>query len=81
MWNLDAKREESGFIIEIKDRNIDAKDLAVLVSVTDDVEAAYTATFVNPIPFRGITRISKPGSIKHELSSAGQTVDVAQKNC
>jgi hypothetical protein len=78
-WSIEAKREESGFKAETIDRNLNAKDIAVLVSVADNVEPAFGATFMNPVPFRSLIKVSKPGGDKHELATPGQAVDVANK--
>lgn len=77
IWRLGESREDSGFIAETTDRNLSASDLAVLVSVADDVEPAFSATFKKPIPFRAVTVVSKVEGFKHELSTPSQAADVA----
>jgi hypothetical protein len=77
MWSLEAGREDSGFRAKVTDRNLSAKDIAVLVSVSDNVEPAFTATFGSPVPFRSIIEVSKPGGLRHEVSSPEQAKDIS----
>jgi hypothetical protein len=78
-WSLAANLEETGFKAVVTDRNMSSKDLAVLVSVADDVEPAFTATFPKPIPFHAVIEVSMPGHIKYKLASPGQALDVTHK--
>jgi hypothetical protein len=78
LWSLYTPLETSGFSARIIDRDIMARDLAVLVSVAANAEPAFEATLDNLPPFRGIVRIAKPGGNKHVLENAGQARDVAE---
>lgn len=77
MWSLEAQREESGFTAKVTDRNLSAKDIAVLVSVADNAEPAFTATFGSPVPFRSVIEVSKPGGVRHVVPNPGQAKDIA----
>jgi hypothetical protein len=78
LWSLDAPREPTGFCGRTRDHTIAAADLAVLVSVTDDVEPAFAQTPQKVLPpFRAITRIAKTDCKRFDITSPGQAVDIA----
>jgi hypothetical protein len=77
MWSLGAAKEPSGFQTQREARELDAKDLAVLVSVTDHVETVFAASRRELPAFRAILRFSKPGDPPHDLENAGQAADLA----
>lgn len=78
LWSLEARREVSGFGAVTKSHVTDAEDLAVLVSVADDVARAFDATRSGLPPFRAMTIVSRDcGEVPHILRGAGQAVDVA----
>ena len=78
LWSLSAPREASGFRAEIIDRDANARDVAVMVSVASNVEMAFEASLDALPPFRGVVHVAKSGSDKHVLENAGQAHDVAQ---
>ena len=78
LWDLDAKREATGFQWQSTDDNVSATDLAVLVSVTDNVERAFAQTKATLPKFGAITRVAAsrgPGRV--DVATAGQAVDIA----
>jgi hypothetical protein len=78
LWSLRAAREASGFHAEVMDRDPNARDVAVLVSVAANVETAFEASLDDLPAFRGVVHVTKPGFDKHVLENAGQAHDVAQ---
>jgi SMODS-associated and fused to various effectors sensor domain len=76
-WCIAAPRETAGFIAKTTERDITAKDLAVLVSVTEDVEPAFSQTKDSLPPFRAITRIFSPDQKRFDITSAGLASDIA----
>jgi len=78
LWSLCSPVETSGFSAQIIDRDIMARDIAVLVSVAANAEPAFEATLDNLPPLRGIVRIAKAGGDKHVLENAAQARDVAE---
>jgi len=78
LWSLDAAREDAGFKFTTTERDVSGKDLAVLVSVNENVEPAFSQTSRSMLPaFRAITRVSHPESPRFDITSAGVAVDVA----
>jgi hypothetical protein len=76
-WCIEAPRETTGFIAKTTERDITAEDLAVLVSVTEDVEPAFSQTKDSLPPFRAITRIFSRDQKRFDITSAGQASDIA----
>jgi hypothetical protein len=77
-WSIDAPREAAGFVYVTTERDIAAKDLAVLVSVAENVEPTFSQTPKGTLPaFRAITRICHPGQRRFDIASAGQAADIA----
>ena len=76
-WCIEAPRETTGFIAKTTERDITAKDLAVLVSVTEDVEPAFSQTKDSLPSFRAITRIFSRDQKRFDITSAGQASDIA----
>ena len=75
LWSLEAARENSGFTYKTTERDISAEDLAVLVSVTEDVEPAFAQS---PLPsFRGITKIFHKDQRRFDITTPGQAADIA----
>jgi len=78
LWNLEAAREDSGFVYKTTERDVAAEDLAVLVSVTEDVESAFAQTpKKNLSSFRAITKISHKEHPRFDITSPGQATDIA----
>lgn len=79
-WSLAADPEESGFSPSTVDGSADATDLAVLVSVNNDVSQAVAASSGETGPFRGYVHIKRADSgVGVVLDTPGQVVDVARK--
>jgi hypothetical protein len=76
-WSLAASKEASGFLAKCEARDLGAKDLAVLLPVTDDVDTAFAASRSDLSPFRAILRFWKPGKPPHDLENPGQAADLA----
>lgn len=78
IWSIDAQHEAAGFAYVTTERDIAAKDLAVLVSVAENVEPTFSQTPKGTLPaFRAITRICHPGQRRFDITSAGQAADIA----
>lgn len=78
LWTLDAEREKAGFVAKTTERAVSARDLAVLVSVAEDVEHAFAQTPKTDLPeFRAITRIAHEEMRRFDISSPGQATDIA----
>jgi hypothetical protein len=76
-WNIEEPRVDAGFLAKTTERDIQARDLAVLLSVTEDVEPAF-AQSVSTLPaFRAITRIYPPSPGRYDIRTAGQASDIA----
>src|SRR5690606_7012725 len=78
LWSLEAPREPSGFEYRLTSHEVDKRDLAVLVSVTQDVEPAFAAFRSSLPPLRAILRIRKPDGFSHLIRSPGAARDVAE---
>jgi hypothetical protein len=76
-WTLSAPRTASGFVARLVSYDASARDIAVLVSVTDDVEPVF-ASFKKHLPnLRALVHVAKPGPYPHRLSTPGEASDVA----
>ncbi|MFY9572419.1 MAG: SAVED domain-containing protein, partial [Blastocatellia bacterium] len=78
LWSIDARREESGLERKTTAQHPGARDLAVLVSVTSNVEQVFEATLDLP-PFRAITRAWKSPFGIEAIANAAQAADAAFK--
>ena len=79
-WSLGAEPEESGFSPSTIDGSADATDLAVLVSVNNDVSQAVAASSGETGPFRAYVHIKRADSgVGAVLDTPGQVADVARK--
>ena len=77
LWSLDVPREPSGFTVDTDSHRPDGSELAVLVSVTTNVEPAFEASKPGLPPFRAIIRTWKTPLDTEALANAGQAADVA----
>jgi hypothetical protein len=78
IWTLAATREDSGFKPQISSKDPRARDIGILVSVTDNTEpvfAAYQRQLLPPL--RALVHVTKPGPYPHLIRSPGQATDVA----
>ena len=80
IWGLNAASEDSGFAAETSAGNVNAADLAVMVSVNNDVGNAVTASLAALPPFRAWVHVRRADSARSAmLTSPGQALDVAKK--
>jgi hypothetical protein len=79
LWSTDVALQDSGFSFKVQGRDAAARDLAVLVSVSSDVETAFGHSKPTLPPFRAVAKVSKPGGPVHRIGSAGEAADVASK--
>lgn len=77
IWSLSAPREASGFTSRLVSKDAAAPDIAVLVSITDDVEPAFAALQEQLKQLRALIHVRKDGSYPHLLANAGQAADAA----
>lgn len=78
IWSLSIPAESSGFTYKIIDGDLASEELAVLVSVTDDVSNAFTASRSDLPRLRAILHVESPATLPRILSTAGQATDVAR---
>jgi SMODS-associated and fused to various effectors sensor domain len=78
LWSLEDPRVDTEFMRNTTERDVSATDLAVLVSVSEDVEPAFAQTPNTTLPaFRAITRVYHPNQRRFDITSSGQAVDIA----
>jgi len=78
LWTNCVDREPSGFVHKTTERDVAGKDLAVLVSVAEDVEPAFSQTAKHSLPpFRAITRIFHPTEKRFDITTPGKAADIA----
>ena len=76
-WSLAAPREPSGFAARISGVNADGHDVAVLLSIADNVESLFAAYQRNLPPLRARVHVCRPNPAPHRLASPGEAADVA----
>lgn len=80
IWSREAEREESGFTSSTQAVDLNATDLAVMVSINNDVSNAVAASREITGPFRARVHIRRNDSIlSAQLNSPGQALDVAYR--
>jgi hypothetical protein len=79
LWSLGGEREESRFRTETSGASPSARDLAVFVSVSENVAVAVMASRSELPPFRAVIAVERDGAPPHDLVSPGQAQDVALK--
>jgi hypothetical protein len=77
LWSLSETPEASGFQVRCDARELGGKDLAVLVSLTDEVEPALRSSLPVCPPFRAVLKFWKAGKPPHDLQTPGQATDLA----
>jgi hypothetical protein len=77
LWSLSTPRVKSGFQSRIVSDNASARDIAVLISVADNVEPLFASTRKLLPPLRAIAHVAGPGPYPHLLNSAGEASDIA----
>ena len=79
-WSLRDVPEDCGFSSSNVDGSVDATDLAVLVSVNNDVSQAVAASSHETGPFRAYVHIKRTDSpLGVVLNTPGQATDLARK--
>jgi hypothetical protein len=76
-WSLAQPRETSGFTHRLVSQDAAARDIAVLVSVADNVEPLFAATRKALPSLRGYAHVSKPGAYPHMIGLPGEAADIA----
>jgi hypothetical protein len=77
LWSLSAPRVTSGFHQRIISDEASARDIAVLVSVADNVEPLFASTRKSLPPLRAVAHVARSGSCPHLIDSAGEASDIA----
>jgi hypothetical protein len=75
-WSLTNARTSSGCKVDLCSADTAGDDIAVLVSITSNVEAAFGASRTRLPKFRAILQVTAPAAYPHDLESAGQARDV-----
>lgn len=78
-WSLRADSKPSGCAVKRTSGSTDTEELAVLISVADDVATSFVASRDEFGPFRAILSITAPGPFPHTIGSAGEAVDLVQQ--
>ena len=79
-WSLQCRREDAGFSTDVVDGALESGDLAVLVSVNNDVRQAVASSLDRMGPFRAYVHLNRVDSSQGALlESPGQAVDLARK--
>jgi hypothetical protein len=77
LWSISEQPESSGFQSNLMSYSTSADQLAVLVSVDNDVRPAFTSDRPHLPTFRAILEVTKQGTLPHRLATAGEAIDVA----
>ena len=79
-WSLKCGREDAGFSAKTRDGELGSGDLAVLVSVNNDVAQAVASSEGEIGPFRAYVHLNRHDSRQGAvLETPGQAVDLARK--
>jgi len=83
VWHQGAEREETGFRARASGSSLEADGLAVLFSLTEDVEPAFGRSKADLPAFRAILRIGPPpaddGKFKDfKIETPGQAMDIVE---
>jgi SMODS-associated and fused to various effectors sensor domain len=77
VWSLAASRTDSGFRSRIVSKDAGARDIAVLVSVADNIEPVFASYQKNLAPIRALVHITREGFYPHLIRSPEEAADVA----
>lgn len=77
LWSIEAQSEESGFCHRIFSKDVSARDVALLLSVSDDVEPLFASCQQTFGPFRAMAHVMRSGNYPHQIHTAGQAMHVA----
>lgn len=77
IWSIAGSREDTGFKSRITSKDPNDRDIAVLVSVADNVEPLFASCQARLPPLRALVQVTKPDTYPHTISSARHATDVA----
>lgn len=77
VWSLDSPRESTAFETSFTGKDLNARDLAVLVSVVDDTEPLFAAWQSEAAPIRAMVHVRHRTEPRFTVRSPGQAVDIA----
>ena len=78
LWSLGQSDSDSGFAPSLFSQDVGANDLAVLVSIRDDVEPAVTATASSLPSFRAILRVQGDKGHRTHIATPDQASRTAR---
>jgi hypothetical protein len=76
-WSINTEREPCGFETRLDYGAVDSNELAVLVSVNENVVNAFAASQANLPPLRAALTVLKPGNPPHDIPTPGEAADLA----
>jgi hypothetical protein len=76
-WSLGLPRAASGFTHRLVSQDAGARDIAVLVSVADDVEPVFAAGRRTLPPLRAVVHVARDGTYPHAIDTPGEAADAA----
>lgn len=79
LWSLKIPVEAAAIEICSFERDVSSEDLAVIVTVSHDVEAAIVKSRDALPNFRGVVQVTGPGRGEMDLRTPGQAVDAVQR--
>jgi len=77
LWTLSAPRSISGFAPRLLSKSAGARDIAVLVSVADNVEPLFASCQASLPPLRALVCITKSDAYPHRITAPGEATDIA----
>jgi hypothetical protein len=77
VWSLSSAREETGFRHRLVSKDPLARDIAVLVSVVDNVEPVFAACDKTLPALRALVHVTSPAALPYVIRSSGQATDIA----
>lgn len=77
VWSLAVPREPAGFTHRLVSKDAKARDLAVLVSIADNVEPVFAACQRHLPPLRALVHVTQPGPLPYRVTTPGQATDIA----
>ena len=79
-WSLKSDREDTGFSVGTLSGDLESTDLAVMVSVNNDVTKAVASSEGETGPFRAYVHVNRDDSGQGAvLETPGQALDIARK--
>ena len=77
VWSLSSERITTGFSPDIFSKRAEARDIAVLISVTDDVEPVFSSCQAELPAFRALVHVRGPQKLPFSIRSPGEATDLA----